>query len=101
MRSCTSAVSTAFVGGTAMANGGRKARSGRRGCTPSQAFFIRGAVLVRGGGEWWSGARGAVTPAAENISGLDRPVVAERHQDAQHIAERACRPGAPRNELGR
>jgi hypothetical protein len=48
-----------------------------------------------------NGSRAAMNPAAENVSGLDRAVVAERHQYAQHIAERACSPGAPRNESGR
>src|SRR5258708_3581454 len=51
----------------------------------------------------WSliGGRSAVYLAAENVRSLDRPVVAERHQNAQHVGERTRGSRAPRDEFGR
>src|SRR5580704_1826170 len=38
---------------------------------------------------------------AENVSGFDRPVIAQGHEYAEHVAQGVRGGGAPRNELGR
>ena len=37
---------------------------------------------------------------AQNVGGFDRPVIAQRHDDSQDVAQGARGSGEPRNELG-